>query len=273
MDARWPWHAWSHARVTPASERVNLLPADFSPWLAAALSALSFVTSMLTASAGLGGGVIMLAAMASLMPPAAVIPLHGVIQLGSNAGRALILRHAVDRKVLAWFALGALVGAALGGSVVITLPPGVLELILGLFILYSVWGPSFRQLRIADRGFALVGVATTFVTMFVGGTGPLVAAFVNPDRFGKEATVATHGACMTIQHGFKVAVFIALGFAFAPWLVLLALMIAAGFLGTLAGRAVLLELPEKTFRCVFRTVLTLLALRVLWSAVTALASA
>lgn len=273
MGGRWHWRAWSRATVTPASECVNLLPADCSPWLAAALSALSFVTSMLTASAGLGGGVIMLAAMASVMPPAAVIPLHGVIQLGSNAGRAFVLRDEVDRKVLAWFALGAFAGVVLGGSVVVVLPPGVLELLLGLFILYSAWGAGFRKLRIADRGFALVGVATSFVTMFVGGTGPLVAAFVNPDRFGKEATVATHGACMTLQHGFKVAMFIVLGFAFGPWLVLLALMIAAGFLGTLAGRAVLLELPEKTFRCVFKTVLTLLALRVLWSAAAVLASA
>ncbi|MEX2480674.1 MAG: sulfite exporter TauE/SafE family protein [Gammaproteobacteria bacterium] len=252
---------------------MNLLPADFSPWLAAALTALSFVSSMLTASAGLGGGVIMLAVMATVMPPSAVIPTHGVIQLGSNAGRAFIMRDAVDRKVVGWFALGAVVGAAFGGSVMVALRPGVLELILGLFILFSAWGPQFRKLRIADRGFALVGVATTFLTMFVGGTGPFVAAFVNPDRFGKEATVATHGACMTIQHGFKVAVFIALGFAFGPWLALLAMMIAAGFLGTLTGRAVLLELPERTFKGVFRAVLTLLALRLLWSAATALASA
>lgn len=252
---------------------MDLLPADFSPWLAAALVLLSFFTSLITASAGLGGGVIMLAAMASVMPPAAVIPTHGVIQLGSNAGRAVIMRQHVDRKVLGWFAIGALVGAAIGGSLFIALPPDVLKLVIGLFILYSVWGPKFRKLRVADRAFVLVGVATTFITMFVGGTGPFVAAFVNPDRFGKQATVATHGACMTVQHGFKVAVFIVLGFAFGPWLVLLAAMIAGGFLGTLAGRAILLRLPERTFAVVFKTVLTLLALRLLWGAVTGLLGA
>jgi uncharacterized membrane protein YfcA len=193
-----------------------------------------------------------------------------VIQLGSNAGRAFIMRQQVDRKVLGWFALGAVVGAAIGGSLFIALPGDVLKLVLGLFILYSVWGPKFRKKRVPDRGFALVGLATTFITMFVGGTGPFVAAFVNPDRFGKEATVATHGACMSVQHGFKVAVFIVLGFAFGPWLALMAAMIAGGFLGTLAGRAVLLRLPERTFAIVFKTVLTLLALRLLWSAVSGL---
>jgi uncharacterized membrane protein YfcA len=75
---------------------------------------------------------------------------------------------------------------------------------------------------------------------------------------------------MTVQHGFKVAVFIVLGFAFAPWLALLAAMIAGGFLGTLVGRAVLLRLPERTFAIIFKSVLTLLALRLLWSAASAL---
>jgi len=202
-----------------------------------------------------------------------VIPTHGVIQLGSNAGRAFIMRHWVHRSVLGWFAAGALVGAAIGGSVFVALRPEVLKLIISLFILYTVWGPKFRRVRIADRAFTLVGLATTFITMFVGGTGPFVAAFVNPNRFGKEQTVATHGACMTVQHGFKVAIFVAVGFAFTPWLALLAAMIAGGFLGTLAGRAVLLKLPERTFKIVFTTVLTLLALRLLWSAVAALAGA
>lgn len=252
---------------------MELLPADFSPWLAAALVVLSFFTSLLTVSAGLGGGVIMLAAMASVMPPAAVIPTHGVIQLGSNAGRAFVMRRFVERRVLGWFAIGAVVGAAIGGSLFVALPPDVLKLVIGLFILYSVWGPKFRKARIADRAFVLVGVVTSFITMFIGGTGPFVAAFVTPDRFGKEPMVATHGACMMVQHGFKVAVFLVLGFAYGPWLGLLAAMIAGGFLGTLVGRAVLLHLPERVFTIVFRILLTVLALRLTWSALTGLIGA
>ncbi len=245
---------------------MELLPEGFSPWLAAALVGLSFFTSLLTASAGLGGGVIMLAAMASVMPAPAVIPTHGVIQLGSNAGRAVLMRDWVNVPVLVWFAAGALVGAVLGGALFVALPGDVLKLVIGLFVLWSVWGPKFRKVRIADRAFAVVGVATTFLTMFVGGTGPFVAAFVKPDRFGKEPTVGTHAACMTVQHGLKVAVFGLFGFAFGPWLILLAAMIVGGFLGTLAGRAVLLRLPERAFAIVFKTVLTVLALRLVWSA-------
>lgn len=247
---------------------MDLLPADFSPWLAAGLVAVSFLSSLLTVTAGLGGGTIMIAVMASVMPAPAVIPTHGVIQLGSNAGRAAVLRQFVNRPVLAWFTVGALVGAVAGGSVMVVLPPAVIKLVIGAFILWSVWGPKFSRRRISDPAFAPVGVGTTFLTMFVGGTGPFVAAFVSPERFGKEPTVATHAACMTVQHGLKVAVFGFFGFAFGPWIPLLIAMVVGGFLGTLVGRMVLLRLPERAFLVAFKTVLTLLALRLLWSAAT-----
>ena len=88
------------------------------------------------------------------------------------------------------------------------------------------------------RTEVLAGI-TTFLTMFVGGTGPFVAAFISPDRFGKEETVASHASCMTMQHGLKVIVFGLFGFAFGPWLPLLA---SAGLVGLVATLALWLGL-------------------------------
>ena len=251
---------------------MELLPADLSPWVAGGLIVLSFFTSFLAATAGLGGGVIMVAVLASVLPTPAVIPVHGVIQVGSNSGRAFMMRSHVVWPVVGWFSIGAVFGAWLGGAVLVALPTAVLQFVIGAFVLYSVWGPKFRKHPIPNLAFMPVGVAITFLTMFVGGTGPFVAAFISPDRFGKESTVATHGACMTVQHAFKVFVFGLFGFAFGPWLPLVAAMIVTGLLGTMLGRSVLLKLPEKTFRIVFNTVLTVLALRLLWSALSALSA-
>ena len=57
----------------------------------------SLFTSALTAAFGLGGGIIMLALLVNFLPVAVVIPVHGVIQAGSNCSRALLLR-----KYIAW---------------------------------------------------------------------------------------------------------------------------------------------------------------------------
>jgi len=49
-------------------------------WTVAGLVvAASFATSFLTAAFGIGGGAVLLAILASLMPSAALIPVHGVV--------------------------------------------------------------------------------------------------------------------------------------------------------------------------------------------------
>ena len=231
--------------------------------------ALSLFTSALTAAAGIGGGLVLLSVMTSFLPPVVVIPIHGVVQLGSNAGRAVLLRQHIDRGILVPFALGSVLGIVLGAKLFVALPTPVLEIILGLFILACVWLPKLKASRIADRAFVLVGVVGSFVTMFVGATGPFVASFITPERLERHAVVATHATCMSVQHSLKVAAFGFLGFAFLPWVPLLAAMIAAGFLGTMLGRRLLDRLPHHIFARAFKIILTVLAVRLLYAAASA----
>ena len=93
----------------------HILPPEIGWPVALALMATSFGTSAVTAAFGLGGGVMLLAVLASVLPPAALIPVHGLVQLGSNTGRTLVLRADVARGVLVPFLIGSLVGITAGG--------------------------------------------------------------------------------------------------------------------------------------------------------------
>ena len=75
--------------------------------------------------------------MASVMPAAALIPVHGVVQLGSNAGRMMMLWRSVFWSALPWFSVGTLIGAALGGMVVVTLPSQWVQIGIGVFVIYT----------------------------------------------------------------------------------------------------------------------------------------
>ena len=244
-----------------------LLPDVLPLWAAASLTLLSFFTSFLAAAVGLGGGVIMLAVMAILLPPAAIIPVHAVVQIGSNAGRAMIMRRDIERKVAGLVIAGSVIGAILGGMLVVELPTGILLLAIGLFILQTQWLPLPKMAKTGKPGLLIGGAISSFLTMFLGATGPFLAAFTRPLIPAKERYVASHAAMMTIQHGLKIIVFGVLGFAFAPWLPLLIAMIGFGFLGTLAGRSVLLRLPDHLFNIGLKWVLTVAALRLIWDGV------
>lgn len=103
--------------------------------------------------------------------------------------------------------------------------------------------------------------------MFLGATGPLVAAVIAARDMGRERTVGALAAAMTVQHLLKTLVFGIVGFAWAERLPLIAAMIATGFLGTLAGRRALNRLPESEFRRIFRRLLTGLAMNLAWQAI------
>ena len=244
-----------------------LLPAETSPLAALALIAFSFLTSAISAAFGLGGGVAMLIALLSLTPPIVALPVHALVQIGSNAGRAWMLRPHVMSCVVTWFVPGSILGVLLASQLIVTLPDSTLQLMLASFILWTVWAPKINTLLVPDKAYFFVGGLTSFATMFLGATGPLLAAFLSPERYGRDRTVSTHAACMTIQHLLKVMAFGLMGFVLTPWLVLVAAMIVSGLLGTWVGRALLQRLPEEAFRQIFKAVLTILAARLLYKAI------
>ncbi|MEX2453165.1 MAG: hypothetical protein WD470_00585, partial [Rhodospirillaceae bacterium] len=150
-------------------------------------------------------------------------------------------------------------------QVVFSLPRYALQAIIGVFVLYAVWGPQIRATRPSHLTFGIVGALASFATMFAGATGPLIAPFVKASAGDRLGVVSTHAAFMSWQHGVKILTFGFLGFAFGPYLALMIAMILFGVAGTWSGRSILNWMPEKAFRTGFNIVLTILAVRLLYS--------
>jgi len=208
----------------------------------------------------------LLGVMAQVIPPQMIIPLHGLVQLGSNAGRAAMLFRHIDWKLLLSFLPGALVGALVGSFVLISLSPAMMYLSIAGFILYLCWGPSLPKFVLGYWGPAVAGVVTTFLTLFVGATGPLVGAFLKQIFDDRFRTIATFASVMSLQHICKIVVFQQAGFNLWKWIPLISLMILGGAIGTWVGLRVLKRIPEKHFGRIFTWILTLLALRLSWQA-------
>ena len=63
------------------------------------LIGVSFLTSTCTAIIGMGGGIMLISAMPGLLPAAAIVPVHGAVQLASNSSRVLLgLRHIENER-------------------------------------------------------------------------------------------------------------------------------------------------------------------------------
>ena len=237
----------------------SLLPPNVDIWLARVLVGLSFVTSLITATFSLGGGTLMVAVLALAFPPDDDVPVHGCVQLGSNAGRALVQRAHIQWHLILWISLGAVIGTIVGGQFVQLLPATWFEIAIGAFVLITTWLPQPRIVGENRLVQFIGGAVISAISRVVGATGPLVATFIK-GLADRRQLVATHATLMTIQNAFKVLTFTALGFAFPTYLPLILAMVAFGFAGTAIGSRLLVKVPEHLFRIGFKIVLTLVAL-------------
>lgn len=235
-----------------------------SPALEGLLILLSVLTSAFTAAFGVGGGVLMIMALAQLMPPGALIPVHGMVQLGSNVGRTTMTWRHVERRTLLAFVPGVIAGALMAAWLIIRLPAGILELCIAAFVLFTCWGPGLPKRALGSAGIVIAGAITTLLSSLVGASGPLVAAFIKQSEQGRLAKVATFSACMSLQHLTKIFVFGLAGFVFSEWLGLIVAMVMAGLVGTWLGLRLLKRLSDHRFDSLFKWALTLLALRLVW---------
>ncbi|QHJ12681.1 hypothetical protein FX988_02939 [Paraglaciecola mesophila] len=241
-----------------------------SPGLSLLLITLAGFTSFLTAAMGAGGGLLLLVVMASFLPMAVVIPVHGLVQLGSNANRMLLTYRHVDISMLLYFVAGGLIGALMAFFVVSDVPLDWMKLAVGGFVLFLLWGkkPSIKES--SPFGKALAGLSTTFLSMFVGASGPLVGSYLHTKGYDKMRFTATFSSSMTIQHTLKALVYGMAGFAFWQWLPLVIAMIAAGAVGTWLGLKLLHKIPAERFQRMVQITLSVLALNLMWQAVKAL---
>lgn len=240
----------------------DAIPAD----IFALLTLSTAFTSFFTACFGIGGGVMLLGVMAQVLPPQLIIPLHGVVQLGSNGSRAVLGWRHIEWRLIAAFFPGAISGALLGSFVLVALPPSVMYLTIAAFILYSCWGPKLPKMVLGTLGTLAAGAMTTFISLFAGATGPLVAAFIKQLEVNRFRTVATFAMAMSLQHSAKIVVFEGMGVSLDDWWPLLICMILSGTIGTWIGFKMLKRVADKHFHIAFNLLLTLLAIRLIWQA-------
>ena len=221
----------------------------------------SFVASLLTASVGIGGGTLILAVLVVTVPITAVVPLHSVVQLGSNAGRTVMTRHHISKQLFWPLVIGAIIGTLLAAPLsAFWLNDLQLTLLLATFTLIVTWVPIPVVKTHSTRNNLLFSVLVSFMGVFVSATGPLIAACLRHQAANRKQLVATMAAGVSTMNFLRIVLFSSLGFFWTEWLIPLALMIAAGFGGTLLGLQLLGRLPEKLFQTILKLLLTILAL-------------
>tara|TARA_B100000073_G_C23721459_1_gene567810 strand:- start:1507 stop:2220 length:714 start_codon:yes stop_codon:yes gene_type:complete len=224
-------------------------------------AALSFVTSLLTSIFSVGGGLIMLVALAQSFSPGTLIPLHGAIQLSNNLSRTFVYKEffkwRLIQNILIATTFGAFVGILLFGSIS---EQSLIWLISGT-ILFFTWAPLDNFILSIMRNDWFCGFISGFAGVFVGANGPLVTAYMRTKNLSPEVLVANHGAVMIFQHSIKIILFIYFfSFSLQEYLFFIFVLAIAGYAGAVLGKALITSIPYDRFNFFLKLLLSFLAI-------------
>jgi uncharacterized membrane protein YfcA len=221
---------------------------------------LSFLTSLLTSIFSLGGGLIMLVALAQSFSPATLIPLHGSIQLANNFSRTLVYREFFQWKLIKNILISTMFGAVIGIYLFGTLPENLLVMVIAATILFLTWAPLDSLIFSVMKNDWFCGFISGFAGIFVGANGPLVTAYLRTKNLSPEVLVANHGAIMIFQHGIKIILFASFfNFMILDYFIFILILALTGYAGAILGRRLISKVPFKSFNIILKVFLTLLA--------------
>ena len=229
------------------------------------LSIIAIVTSTLSGTIGMGGGVLLLSAMTFFLPISVIVPIHGVVQLVSNSSRSLFLRTYLRKKLILSFSLGAPLGA-IGSTYLITQITNkhYFFLAISLTILFALFRPKNVKIDLPEKYFFIIGLTVGFLGLLVGATGPFIAPFFLNERFSKEEIVANKAMVQTIGHLVKIPAFLSIGFFYQDYLALIGSLIIATIIGTKIGTKLLGKINKNLFNRLFKGALIFAAFKLLF---------
>lgn len=237
------------------------------------------LTSILSAIAGLGGGVILLLVIAQFVPPTTAIPIQGAIQLVANGSRAAMLRESVAWPIVGWSSVLLLPGSLIGVAIATSLPESAVRIALAAFVLVLAWRPTLLKMtpstataepgQPVERRKMLLGLggATGLLNTTVGASGPITSPFFRAVTATHTAFVATAAATQVAAHSSKLIAFSTSGWRIADHVDTIAVGVIGVVVGTWIGTRLLDRIPTTRLDLVFKVVLTGLAARLLVQAV------
>ena len=224
----------------------------------------TFLAAIFNAAFSAGGALIVLAVTSTVMPVQAIVPIHSTLLIGSTISRVLMFREHVDWTLVRPFWVGALGGALLGARIYVELPEAIIATAISIVMLVAIWLPRVSWRPGIPHPWAVVGFLHSLLsTLFA--YGALLHAVILHTKLRRQQIVATLGGALLGMSIFKISGYAYFGFDYRPYLGMIAAAVAISFAGTAIGKRIVDRLPEKGFRLIFQILITVTALRLLYT--------
>lgn len=253
-------------------------------------AAIGAIVGVLAGLLGIGGGVVIVPALAYLIPhfvdmdPQLVMPLaigtslSTIILTSSSSALNHYKRGQLDKTLLVCVAVGVAIGAVIGSSIATSIPGNVLKASFGSLLILIALQMAFYSNRASDSAhssYKLLGIGTVTGTissiMGIGGGAILVPSLVWYQVKMTTAiacasmcglVIAIFGTLGYIVHGLSVSGLPAQSLGFVYWPATLCIVCTSVFT-TRFGVKLAYSLPTKKLKKCFAVFLLLVGIRMI----------
>ena len=163
---------------------------------------------------GFGTSIMLLPPLMLVFGPREAVPMMAIVALMANGSRVAVWWREVDWRACAVYSVTGIPGAALGAMTLLRLPPGAVELALGVFFIAMI--PVRRWLHGAGIGvrlwhLAIAGAVIGFLTGIVVSTGPINTPWFLAYGLTRGAFLSTEAMASLTVYASKAVTFNQLG--------------------------------------------------------------
>ena len=228
----------------------------------------SFIAWFISSLAGGGSPFIIIPMVNFLLEAQAVPPVVTTGMLLGNLQRVFLYWQDIDWELTWWYLPGAISGAVLGSFVFTRTELPWLQVLLGLFLVTSVFSFGFgkkeQSFKVQGWFFLPAGFVYAFLSGLIGSIGPVLNPFYLNYGLVKEKMIATKSAHVLVVHAAKMVTYAALGALTLPYLGYGLIIGIAAAPANWLGQIALQKISEQQFRQIVIALVTISGVFILW---------
>ena len=216
----------------------------------------------LSASAGLGGSLLLVPVLVLLLGPKEGVALSALLLASNNVAKVVAYRATIPWGAALWVVVLTVIGAALGARLLVSTPESWVRIAVAASIALTLIGERVGLDRLRKASSPVLAFCAGLTSGFSGTSGPLKGIALRSLNFDRRHLTGAASTVSLAGDAAKLTVFASTalldGFAGAVWVAAIPLMVLA----TAIGRRVNSEMGERGYTILFWTVMAGYTLRI-----------
>jgi uncharacterized protein len=234
------------------------------------LFALALFAGVLGGIVGTGSSLILLPVLVLAYGPRVAVPVMGLAAVMGNLGRVIAWWKEIRWRPVLAYSLPGVPAAALGAHTLLSIPPTIVDVALGVFFLGMIplrHLAARRRLRLRLWHMSIAGLAIGFLTGLVLSTGPLSVPIFAGVGLSGGSFLGSEAAGSLLLYAGKLTAFASAG-ALPPLVIIRGIVIGTALLiGTVMARSIVRRISSRSYAFLIDAVLVVGAVGMFLSAV------